>query len=176
MTGRKALYFGSKVTIGIEGWDDDQARDYLRDLEAKATPDAFRYAPPEAGRCRPLGQPAVLHAGRPTPPPIAAACTAPPSRIQPIVEPRRPPGAMPLKTTPLHDHFGVEVHDVDLSALDDATFARILDAFFAHGALLFRDQDLQPGAVALGKRFGIPSIPPSQFNLPDHPEVSVPAT
>ncbi|MEM7683375.1 MAG: TauD/TfdA family dioxygenase [Pseudomonadota bacterium] len=82
---------------------------------------------------------------------------------------------MTLKTSPLHNHFGVEVHDIDLSALDDATFRLILDAFFAHGALLFRDQDLHPAAqVALSKRFGVLSIPPRrQFNLADHPEVSV---
>ncbi|MEM9043994.1 MAG: TauD/TfdA family dioxygenase [Pseudomonadota bacterium] len=82
---------------------------------------------------------------------------------------------MPIETTPLHRDFGVKVTGVDLSVLDDATFEQILHAFYSHGALLFRDQDLQPAAqVALGQRFGIPSIPPRrQFNLPDHPEVSV---
>ncbi|MEM1275864.1 MAG: TauD/TfdA family dioxygenase [Pseudomonadota bacterium] len=44
MTGRKALYFGSKVTIGIEGWDDARSRAYLRDLEAVATQTAYRYS------------------------------------------------------------------------------------------------------------------------------------
>lgn len=44
LSGRKALYFGSKVTIGIEGWSQQQAHDYLTQLEARATAGAFRYA------------------------------------------------------------------------------------------------------------------------------------
>lgn len=44
VTGRKSLYFGSKVTIGIKGWDADAADTYLRALEAKATQKAHRYA------------------------------------------------------------------------------------------------------------------------------------
>ena len=44
LTGRKSLYFGSKVTIGIEGWPDTKARPYIENLEAQATVDGFRYA------------------------------------------------------------------------------------------------------------------------------------
>lgn len=44
LTGRKALYFGSKVTIGIEGWGDARAKAYLQELEAVATQEAFRYS------------------------------------------------------------------------------------------------------------------------------------
>ena len=44
VSGRKALYFGSKVTIGIDGWAAEQARDYLADLEAKATAESYRYS------------------------------------------------------------------------------------------------------------------------------------
>ncbi len=78
-------------------------------------------------------------------------------------------------TRQLHRDFGVEIEGIDLGAIDDTVFEAILDAFYAHGALLFRGQDLAPATqVALGRRFGIPSIPPRpQFNLPDHPEVSV---
>lgn len=43
-TGRKALYFGSKVTIGIEDWPEDEAKAFLTKLEAEATVDAFRYS------------------------------------------------------------------------------------------------------------------------------------
>lgn len=43
LTGRKALYFGSKVTIGIAGWPAEKAAAYLANLEATATVDAFRY-------------------------------------------------------------------------------------------------------------------------------------
>ncbi len=43
VSGRKALYFGSKVTIGIEGWSAPEADSYLTALEATATQNAFRY-------------------------------------------------------------------------------------------------------------------------------------
>jgi len=82
---------------------------------------------------------------------------------------------MPIETTPLHPDFGVEIHGVDLAALDDATFADIEAAYHTHGALLFRNQFYTPDVqVALGHRFGVLGIPPrKQFNLPDHPEISV---
>ena len=40
-TGRRALYFGSKVTVGIDGWEPGRARAYLRDLEHLATAPAL---------------------------------------------------------------------------------------------------------------------------------------
>ena len=43
LTGRQSLYFGSKVTIGIDGWDPARANAYLRDLERRATVPAFQY-------------------------------------------------------------------------------------------------------------------------------------
>ncbi|MEE4188531.1 MAG: TauD/TfdA family dioxygenase [Roseobacter sp.] len=43
-TKRKSLYFGSKVTIGLEGWAPAEAAAYLSDLEAKATAPELRYA------------------------------------------------------------------------------------------------------------------------------------
>lgn len=42
-SGRKALYFGSRVTVGIEGWDDARARAYLDRLKASATRPEFQY-------------------------------------------------------------------------------------------------------------------------------------
>ena len=42
-TERKALYFGSKVTIGIDGWDETRARPYLNALEKMATAPSLRY-------------------------------------------------------------------------------------------------------------------------------------
>ena len=82
---------------------------------------------------------------------------------------------MALTTDPLHPDFGVEITNVDLSTLDDTTFAEIHDAYHTYGALLFRDQFHTPDIqVALGRRFGVLGIPPrKQFNLPDHPEISV---
>ncbi|MGR3513846.1 MAG: TauD/TfdA dioxygenase family protein [Paracoccaceae bacterium] len=66
LTGRKALYFGSKVTIGIEGWPEDQARHYLDSLEAKATAQVFRYAHAwRPGDAVLWDNRRVLHAGTP---------------------------------------------------------------------------------------------------------------
>lgn len=65
-TGRKALYFGSKVTIGIKGWSETKARAYLDDLEAQATCDAFRYAHAwRPGDAVLWDNRRVLHAGTP---------------------------------------------------------------------------------------------------------------
>ncbi len=65
-TGRKSLYFGSKVTVGIEGWDDARARAYLTALEQKATQAAFRYTHRwEPGDAVLWDNRRVLHAGTP---------------------------------------------------------------------------------------------------------------
>ena len=72
-------------------------------------------------------------------------------------------------------NFGLEVSGVDLSSpIDDDSFAEILDLYFSHSALLFRDQDLSPQSQArLAHRFGRPKIETrKQFNLKDYPEVS----
>ncbi len=72
-------------------------------------------------------------------------------------------------------NFGLEVSGVDLSSpIDDDRFAEILDLYFSHSALLFRDQDLSPQSQArLAHRFGRPKIETrKQFNLKDYPEVS----
>lgn len=65
-TGRKALYFGSKVTIGIKGWDAQAAQEYLNALEAKATALPLRYAHQWAvGDAVLWDNRRVLHAGTP---------------------------------------------------------------------------------------------------------------
>ena len=65
-TGRKALYFGSKVTIGIDGWPTERARAYLAGLEAKATAPSLRYSHKwSAGDAVLWDNRRVLHAGTP---------------------------------------------------------------------------------------------------------------
>ena len=65
-SGRKALYFGSKVTVGIEGWPVEQARAYLQALEAKATAPSLRYRHQwSAGDAVLWDNRRVLHAGTP---------------------------------------------------------------------------------------------------------------
>lgn len=63
---------------------------------------------------------------------------------------------MAFETIPLHPLFGVEIRGLDLSsALDDATFGRILDAFNEYSLLLFRGQPLDDVAqVAFSQGFG----------------------
>lgn len=48
-----------------------------------------------------------------------------------------------MKTTPLNPHFGVQVHDFDLSKVTQETgYPTLRDLFEEHSALLFRGQDL----------------------------------
>ncbi|MEM7744623.1 MAG: TauD/TfdA family dioxygenase [Pseudomonadota bacterium] len=44
LTGRKALYFGTRVTIGIEGWEDARAHAYIAELNSRATVPDHRYS------------------------------------------------------------------------------------------------------------------------------------
>ncbi|MEM6371688.1 MAG: TauD/TfdA family dioxygenase [Pseudomonadota bacterium] len=60
-----------------------------------------------------------------------------------------------MRTTPLTDRFGVEVHDVELGALDANGFARLRQAFEEHSALLLRGQDIDDAAhIRLAQFFG----------------------
>ncbi len=70
--------------------------------------------------------------------------------------------------------IGAHVSGVDLSQLDDATWARIDAAFAEHSVLFFRDQDLSPDAQeALGRRFGELHVHPSAPSLEGHPHVMI---
>ncbi len=42
-TGCRALYFGAKVTLGIEGWPEEKGLQFIADLTAHATQAAFVY-------------------------------------------------------------------------------------------------------------------------------------
>jgi taurine dioxygenase len=83
---------------------------------------------------------------------------------------------MALEFRPLHDDFGAEVIGAapDLR-VDDATLHDIEAAWFRHGILVFRDLDMAPADhVAFTRRLGrLHIMVPSDFNLPDHPEVWV---
>jgi taurine dioxygenase len=77
---------------------------------------------------------------------------------------------------PLSPALGAEIRGVDLSeAPDDATFARIRDAFHAHSVILFRDQRLtEDQHIAFSRRFGPLEIHiAKQYLLPGHPEIVV---
>jgi len=62
-----------------------------------------------------------------------------------------------FEIVPMNAALGAEVRGVDLARLDDATFARIHDAWLEHLLLVFRVQSIDAsGLVALARRFGTP--------------------
>lgn len=77
---------------------------------------------------------------------------------------------------PLVPAIGAEVEGADIARLDDATFARIAQAFVRHHVLFFRDQQLDKAAlVAFARRFGEPQ-PASESSFgkdPAFPEIDV---
>jgi len=80
---------------------------------------------------------------------------------------------MSLTTRPLHPLFGAEIVGIDVTSVDDATFAAIVAAFDEHSVLLFRGQSLSDEEqIAFSRRFGplettIRSIA-TQAATPDH--------
>ena len=83
---------------------------------------------------------------------------------------------MALKIRALHGEFAGEVTGVapDLK-VDDATLREIEAAWFRYGILVFRDLDMTPAEhVAFTRRLGsLHIMVPSEFNLPEFPEVWV---
>src|SRR5690606_3127814 len=63
----------------------------------------------------------------------------------------------PSEVVPANAALGAEVRGIDLSALDDATFNALHDAWLDHVLLVFRQQKLAPqDLVNLVRRFGTP--------------------
>jgi alpha-ketoglutarate-dependent taurine dioxygenase len=83
---------------------------------------------------------------------------------------------MALEIRPLHGQFAGEVTGVapDLQ-VDDATLREIEAAWFRCGILVFRGLDMTPAEhVAFTRRLGpLHIMVPSEFNLPEFPEVWV---
>src|SRR3954453_14056937 len=75
---------------------------------------------------------------------------------------------------PLGETLGTEALGVDLSRLDDATFAWIERAFAEHPVLVFREQKLGADDIAVfGRRFGTPRPHTLKgYHYPGVPEVS----
>src|SRR6185437_11721490 len=69
--------------------------------------------------------------------------------------------------------LGVEVLGLQVAAVDDARFPAVYAAFLAHQLLLFRDQDLPPGAqVAFARRFGEVQVHVmNQYHASQYPEL-----
>lgn len=65
-TGRRALYFGNQVSVGIVGWPDAEARAFIADLTEHACGPRFRYRHHwSAGDAVLWDNRRVLHAGTP---------------------------------------------------------------------------------------------------------------
>jgi taurine dioxygenase len=86
---------------------------------------------------------------------------------------------MPIATTarelrPLGERLGTEALGIDLSTLDDETFAWIGEAFAEHPVLVFRNQALSAGDIAaFGQRLGTPRKHALvKYRHPEYPEVS----
>ena len=64
--------------------------------------------------------------------------------------------AQPVKIEKVHPYIGARVTGVDLGQpIDEATFARILDAFNEHSVLVFPGQDItDEQQIAFSRRFG----------------------
>ena len=80
-----------------------------------------------------------------------------------------------LSLRPLGNALGIEIVGVDLSReLDDATLEWIDRVFAEHPVLVFRNQHLEPAALAaFGARFGRPQPHIlEQYRHPDHSQVS----
>src|SRR3954469_1018604 len=75
---------------------------------------------------------------------------------------------------PLGETLGMEALGIDLSRLDDATFAWIERAFAEHPVLVFREQALGAADIAaFGRRFGAPRPHTLKgYHYPGFPEVS----
>src|SRR5262245_28725039 len=61
--------------------------------------------------------------------------------------------------------LGAEVRGIDLRRIDDATFARVMDAWHQHSVLLFRGQSLtDQDLIAFSRRLGDLDWAPIQEN------------
>ncbi len=80
-----------------------------------------------------------------------------------------------LDVRPITGALGAEIRGVDLSRVDDATWAAIHALWLERLVLFFPDQDVDPDAhVALGRRLGEIEIHPFISKLDDaHPEIVV---
>ena len=80
---------------------------------------------------------------------------------------------MTIDTRPLSKTFAAEVREVDISALDDATFAEVRQAWLDHEILVLRAQNIsEQDLVAFSRRFGALEIHVrTEYLSPDNPEI-----
>ncbi|HEX4742698.1 MAG TPA: TauD/TfdA family dioxygenase [Caulobacteraceae bacterium] len=81
--------------------------------------------------------------------------------------------AVDIKTRPLREGFGAEILDVDLRYADPDTLTGVVDTFHRHGAILLRDQVLNPDQLTVFMAlFGEPEDHTlREFTVPGYPKV-----
>jgi len=80
-----------------------------------------------------------------------------------------------VKVRALGEKIGVEVSDVDVTAVNDADFATIYQAWLDHNVMIIPGQTLDIGAfLQYSRRFGILEPHPSKSTRhPDYPEITM---
>ena len=83
--------------------------------------------------------------------------------------------ASSLATRELKPGFGAEILDVDLATASDALLADVVATFHHFGAVVLRDQDIEPAAlVRFASAFGpLEGHTVQDFILPAHPDIYV---
>jgi taurine dioxygenase len=78
----------------------------------------------------------------------------------------------PIQVKQISGGLGAEIKGVDLSTLDDTTFAEINQAFLNHQVIFFRNQEITPEQqLDLALRFGDIHYHPYMQGMDDHPEI-----
>ncbi len=77
--------------------------------------------------------------------------------------------------SPMKPGFGAVIEGVDAARADAATMAGVVEAFHGHGAILLRDQTMEPDDLArFVRRFGeAEGHTLGQYTLPGHPEIYI---
>jgi alpha-ketoglutarate-dependent taurine dioxygenase len=80
-----------------------------------------------------------------------------------------------LRARPLKSGFGAEILDVDVTSADPDTLAEVVTAFHRHGAIVLRNQRLDPPQqIAFTALFGEPEDNVrKEYVIEDHPKVYV---
>lgn len=77
-----------------------------------------------------------------------------------------------ITATPYTGTFGAEISDIDLSRIDDETYAEIRAALLRYHVIFFRDQDFSPETqTAFARHFGALNRHPYVKPMDGHPDV-----
>lgn len=78
-----------------------------------------------------------------------------------------------LQIKPLKGEFGAQIDNIDLQSADDETLAKVVSAFRLHGAILLRNQSMEPDdLMRFISAFGEPEVHTQKnFCLPNYPHI-----